>query len=140
MMISGEVKSDCTDFGVGDGLDATDCKMSPIWQVTAVHGKAPMKVPLTQSMTETPQTPQAMLMPDQGMIPMSRRMERRTQGEDFATEVASVISESEFPSIALRVIVSARGNTLLRNGANGADRRLANTEPIVVRAVRSRVA
>ena len=48
--------------------------------------------------------------------------------------------EDEDPSIAFRVISSARGKSLTRKGASGAARRLAKMEPTVVSAVRRSVA
>lgn len=136
---SGEVKSDCTVRGVGDGAEATVCKMSPIWHVTAVHGREPMKPPKKQSVIATPHTPQAILMPDQGMIPISRSMERRIHGDDLFVDTLG--SEPSFdPSKATRVNARARGNMLTKNGARGADRRLAKIEPTVVSTVMSKVA
>ena len=132
--MSGEVNSDCTLCGVGDGVDATVWRISPIWQVTAVQGKEPMKDPIKQSIRGTPQTPQAILMPDQGTMPMRRRIESRIHGDDF------VFSELDAPSIAFRVRSSAFGKNLTTYGANGAARRLANIDPIVVRKVRRSVA
>jgi hypothetical protein len=78
-MISGVVRSDEMVWGVGEGVEATVCRMSPIWHVTAVQGRQPMKVPNMQSLRDTPQTPHAILMPDHGTTPMRRRTERRTQ-------------------------------------------------------------
>ena len=48
--------------------------------------------------------------------------------------------EEDDPSIAFRVISSARGKSLTRKGASGAARRLAKMEPTVVSAVRRSVA
>jgi hypothetical protein len=46
-----------------------------------------MKVPSIESERETPQTPQAILIPDQGTTPIKRKMERRTQGDDLGEDV-----------------------------------------------------
>ena len=118
--ISGLVNKSCTVLGVGLGVPATVCKISPIWHVTAVHGNDPMKEPKTQSRRATPHTPHAMLMPDQGTMPIRRRMERRTQaeeceddeeeGESFSGDDEDGDEEAgEDPSMALRVISRARG-------------------------------
>lgn len=138
--ISGDVRRDWTDCGVGDGVEATVCRISPIWHVTAVHGSVPTKDPSRQSRSATPQTPQATFNPAQGTIPTNRRMDKRTQAEDFGDWVRLAESELEEPSSADRVMASTRGNTPTRNGARGAESRLAQIEPIVVRVVRRRVA
>ena len=108
------------------------------------------------------------MIPLQGTIPMSRRIERRTHAEldscsrfDEGFSVALSLSTStsdtaddgagngvdeddeeveDDPSIAFRVISSARGKSLTRKGASGAARRLAKMEPTVVSAVRRSVA
>ncbi len=136
--ISGEVKSDCTVCGVGEGVDATVWRISPIWHVTAVQGREPIKEPNMQSFIATPQTPHATLMPDHGTMPISLRIDSRTQAEDF--DFAIEESAPEPPSMTLRVISSARGKTRTKNGANGAHRRLAKIEPTVVSIVNSMVA
>ena len=56
----------------------TVCRMSPIWQVTAVQGRVPINAPAAQSRSETPVNPQAMLSPDQGTIPMRRNTDNLT--------------------------------------------------------------
>jgi hypothetical protein len=104
-MISGEVRRDETVWGVGDGVEATVCRMSPIWQVTAVQGKVPIKAPRMTSESLTPQTPQAMFIPDHGTTPMSRRTLRRTQADEVDLEVRPV----ESGSIADLVTASAPG-------------------------------
>ena len=77
------------------------------WDVTAVHGRAPMNVPRKQSVMETPQTPHAMLRPDQGTTPIKRRIDNRIQtGVLFCV----VEFESESPCRAFLVTASARGN------------------------------
>ena len=102
--------------------------------MTAVHGKEPMNEPRMQSLSATPQTPLAMLIPDQGTIPTSRNTERRTQAGDF--ELARVST----PSNALRVISRARGKKWVMKGASGIASSVANTEPRVVSVVKSNVA
>jgi hypothetical protein len=104
--------------------------------VTAVHGKVPMNVPNMQSQSGTAQTPQAMLMPDHGTIPMSRRIERRTQAGDVDLDVAT----SGSPSKVVRVNSTARGKKWDKSGARGVARRVAQADPSVVRVVRSSVA
>jgi hypothetical protein len=95
-----------------------------------------------QSIIDTPHTPQAMLMPDQGTTPMRRRTERRTQGDDlgFKRVPAASGSASESPPRALRVISKVRGNNFSRKGPRGVERRVAHAEPRVVRVIRKRVA
>lgn len=98
-----------------------------------------MKAPNMQSDKETPQTPQAMLIPDHGTTPIRRRTDRRTQAEDLG--LAELLrSRSESPSRALRVMSRARGKKWVRNGARGVDSKVAQAEPTIVRAVRRRVA
>lgn len=63
--------------------EASVWRMSPIWQVTAVQGRLPMKAPRAESRMGTAVTPHAMFMPDQGTMPMRRRTERRTHAADF---------------------------------------------------------
>jgi hypothetical protein len=141
-MISGEVSNDDTVRGVGEGVDATVWRMSPIWQVTAVHGKDPMNAPRIQSLIATPQTPQAMLIPDQGTTPMRRNTESRTHADDlgFELEVDGAKSDFESPSRAFLVRSRARGKKWVRNGASGVASIVAHTEPRVVRVVRRMVA
>lgn len=83
-------------------------------------------------------------MPDHGMTPMRRKIDRRTHGEDFELELDSEEFSLEFelepPSRASRVIARARGKALLRKGAKGAANKEANIDPIVVNVVRRRVA
>lgn len=92
-----------------------------------------MKEPRKHSISGTPQTPHAMLIPDQGTTPMRRRIESRVHGDDFVLSV-------EAPSMAFRVRSSALGKYFTTYGASGAARRLANIDPIVVRSVRRMVA
>lgn len=132
--ISGEVKRSCTVLGFGEGVEATVWRMSPIWQVTAVQGSDPMNEPKKQSFIDTPHTPHATLMPDQGTMPMRRRTESLIQADDFG--FSSLVA----PSIAFRVISNARGNVFTKNGASGAASRLANIEPKVVKSVSKSVA
>jgi hypothetical protein len=77
-----------------------------------------------------------MLIPDHGTTPMRRRTERRTHVE------FSLPSESESisPPRAERVMSKARGKKYVKNGARGFDKRVAQTEPIVVKAVKRTVA
>lgn len=92
IMMAGLVNREETVCDAGDvGCDATVCKISPIWHVTAVQGRVPMNAPSMQSERGTPETPQAMLIPDHGTTPMSRKTERRTQAE----EVESPFSDSD---------------------------------------------
>lgn len=121
-------------LGLGDGVDATVCRISPIWQVTAVHGREPINEPKKQSFNATPQTPQAILMPDHGTMPIKRSTDSRTHAGDFG------FSSFVAPSIAFRVMSKARGNILTKNGASGAANRLAKIEPTVVRRVSKSVA
>lgn len=159
-MISGVARRDEMLSGVGEGVVATVCSISPIWrnnslnqwwnadmkthlyftwQVTAVHGRDPMKAPSMQSGRDTPQTPQAMLIPDHGTTPMRRRTESRTQAEDRGLAELSR-SRSESPSRALRVISNARGKKWVKKGARGVANKVAQVEPTIVRAVRRIVA
>ena len=107
------------------------------WHVTAVHGRPPMNAPKKQSVRGTPQTPHAMLIPDQGTTPMRRSIDKRTQAGDLGADPAA---KSVSPSKAFRVISSARGKNLLRTGARGALRAVAITDPTVVKKVNSKVA
>lgn len=77
------------------------------WDVTAVHGRAPMNVPRKQSVIETPQTPHAMLRPDQGTTPIRRRIDSRIHTGVLFCEVEF---ESESPCRAFLVTARARGN------------------------------
>ena len=98
-----------------------------------------MKAPSIQSVRDTPQTPQAIFIPDHGTTPIRRRTESRTQAEDRGlTELSR--SRSESPSRALRVMSSALGKKCDRQGARGVANTVAQTEPTVVRAVRRMVA
>lgn len=98
-----------------------------------------MKVPKMQSERETPQTPQAILMPDQGTTPINRRTDRRTQGEDLV-EAWSSFGSDESPPSAFLVISRARGNMEERKGAKGVHSSVAHAEPIVVSTVSKMVA
>lgn len=71
-----------------------------------------MNVPSAQSERETPQTPQAILIPDHGTTPIKRSIERRTHAADFDDDLAveGSISLSAFPLSAERVMSNARGN------------------------------
>lgn len=107
--------------------------------MTAVHGKQPINDPSMESTRGTSQTPQAMLMPDHGTTPMRRRTERRTQA-GVGYDDLSEISGSAGPDKALRVISSARGKRLARNGPRGLESREAHAEPSMVRVVSRMVA
>ena len=131
--ISGDVRIDCTDCDVGRGFVASVWRMSPIWHVTAVHGNEPIKAPRKQSHTATPHTPQAMLIPDHGTTPTSRRIDKRTHAEELSAFDSS-------PSSTERVMASGRGMRCVRNGASGADKALADSDPNVVSIVRSTTA
>lgn len=105
--------------------------------MTAVHGNEPINEPSIQSLSATPQTPLAMLIPDQGTTPTSRSTERRTQADDLALARVSTLAS---PSSALRVISRARGKKWVIKGASGIASSVANKEPRVVNAVKSSVA
>lgn len=105
--------------------------------MTAVHGKEPMNEPRIQSLSATPQTPLAMLIPDQGTTPTSRNTERRTQAGDLVLARVSTLTS---PSSALRVISRARGKKWVMKGASGIANSVANIEPRAVSAVNSNVA
>lgn len=97
-----------------------------------------MNVPSAQSKSETPHTPHAMLMPDQGTTPMRRSKDRRTQAGDCAFLPAA--SASAPPSSAVRVSESTRGKNCVMSGASGIASSVADSEPSVVSVVRSSVA
>jgi hypothetical protein len=102
-----------------------------------------MKAPKTQSPSETPQTPLAILMPDHGTTPTSRKTDKRTHADDLFLCVSVVESScglSDSPCNAVRVMSSARGKRYVKNGARGVARRVAHREPMVVSMVRKRVA
>lgn len=96
-----------------------------------------MNAPKKQSVSGTPQTPHAMLIPDQGTTPMRRNIDKRTQADDLG---ADPTDKSVSPSRAFRVISSARGKSRLRTGARGALRAVAITDPTVVNKVNNKVA
>lgn len=102
--------------------------------MTAVQGNDPINEPKKQSIMATPQTPQAMLMPDHGTMPIKRSTDSRTHADDFG--VSSLVA----PSMAFRVMSKARGNIFTKNGANGAASRLAKIDPNVVSRVSKSVA
>ena len=97
--------------------------------VTAVHGMEPMKVPMKQSQIETPITPQATLMPDQGTTPTRRRIVTRIQTGVLAS-----------PSKALRAALRAFGKKWVMNGAMGVESNVAQIDPSVVRSANTTVA
>ena len=96
-----------------------------------------MKAPRKQSDKGTPQTPHAILIPDQGTTPMRRSIDKRTQAGDLDADPAA---KSVSPSKAFRVISKARGKKRLRVGARGALRAVAITDPTVVKNVNNKVA
>ena len=121
----------------------TVCKISPIWQVTAVQGRQPMKAPRKQSFSDTPVNPQAMLSPDHGTTPTSRRTDKRTHaGELLVDDIWLDFSDSVVadPSRAVRVIWTGRGKKRVRTGASGVASKVANTDPIDVSIVINNVA
>lgn len=100
-----------------------------------------MKDPSMQSEIATPQTPQAMLIPDHGTTPMRRRTDNRTHADDWCLVVSrSVSSESDVPSRALRVMSNAFGKKCDRYGPIGLAKRVAQADPMVVSAVNKTVA
>lgn len=97
-----------------------------------------------QSQIDTPQTPQAMLMPDQGTTPIRRSTERRTQAEDrglsFSSAPEGTGDASESPSSAWRVSSRAFGKKRVMRGPRGIARSVAHAEPTVVSAANKMVA
>ena len=122
--------------GETTGETVREERMSPSWQVTAVHGRAPMNAPTAHWMSERRgrARPAKTLMLDQGTIPIRRRSARRAHGEE-----ARVVLE-EGPSRAMRVNVVTEGKKRVRSGASGAARIVAIREPSVVRVVWRRMA
>ena len=94
-----------------------------------------MKVPRKQSRKETPRTPQATLIPDQGTIPTNRKTVSRTQVGDGA-----LVLPPESASKTLRAKANGRGRKCVINGDRGAERSVARIDPTVVRTARSSVA
>ena len=94
-----------------------------------------MKVPRKQSRRETPRTPQATLIPDQGTIPTNRKTVNRTQVGDGA-----LVLPSESASKMLRAKANGRGRNRVIKGDSGAERSVAKTDPTVVSTARSSVA
>lgn len=88
-----------------------------------------MNAPSMQSNRGTPETPQAILIPDQGTTPISRRTERRIHAD---CTVESGFDRDD-PWRAARVMSRARGKKCERTGARGAERRVEQAEPIMVR-------
>lgn len=149
-------------------VEATVCRISPIWQVTAVQGRLPMRTPAMQSLMGTPQTPLAILIPLHGTTPMRRRMVRRTQAgvllgsaangvgpglkydfdgvpgnarSSYIDGVRTGVADAEDePSNADRVISRALGIMEEKKGDMGLERRVAHMDPHMVRKVRRRVA
>lgn len=100
-----------------------------------------MKAPRATEGSGTEQTPQAMLMPDQGTTPMRRRTERRTQADERCFD-GGLVARGDLlsPSRACLVRSRARGKKCVRKGARGVESMVAQSEPMVVRAVRRMVA
>ena len=94
-----------------------------------------MKVPRKQSRRETPRTPQATLIPDQGTIPTNRKTDNRTQVGDGA-----LLLPRESASKILRANANGRGRNRVRKGDRGAERSVARIDPTVVSTARSNVA
>jgi hypothetical protein len=94
-----------------------------------------MNVPSAQSYRETPHTPHATLMPDQGTTPMRRRIDKRTH----AAPRLVLTAESEDPSSAARPISRILGKNAVISGASGVANSVAQIEPAVVSAVSSSV-
>src|SRR6266851_1201986 len=95
----------------------------------------PMRVPREQSHKATPRTPQAMLIPDQGTIPTSRKTVKRTQVGDVA-----LVPGPESASNMLRANANGRGKKWVRKGERGAARSVARRDPIVVSTASNSVA
>lgn len=96
-----------------------------------------MKDPRMQSLIATPQTPLAILMPDQGTTPTRRSTDKRTHAGDLDL---TRVSSSASPSRAVRVMSRARGKKRDIRGASGVANNVARIEPIVVNIVSRRVA
>jgi hypothetical protein len=94
-----------------------------------------MKVPRKQSRRETPRTPQATLIPDQGTIPTNRKTVNRTQVGDGA-----LVLPLESASKMLRAKANGRGRNRVIKGDRGAERSVARIDPTVVSTARSSVA
>lgn len=119
--------------------------MKLTWQVTAVQGKVPMNEPNMQSHVGTPQTPQAILIPDHGTTPTSLSTESLTQAPEVLDNESTSASVDDggllaWPSNAERVISRTRGRKRMTSGASGAASDDAQSEPIVVRNVNRIVA
>jgi hypothetical protein len=95
-----------------------------------------MKVPRKQSRRETPRTPQATLIPDQGTIPTNRKTVNRTQVGDGDL----VVLPPESASKMLRAKANGRGRKCVKKGDSGAERSVARIDPTVVSTARSSVA
>jgi hypothetical protein len=94
-----------------------------------------MKVLRKQSRRETPRTPQATLIPDQGTIPINRKTVNRTQVGDGA-----LVLSPESASKMLRTKANGRGRKCVIKGDRGAERNVARIDPTVVSTARSSVA
>jgi len=69
-------------------------RISPTWQVMAVHGAQPTRVEMKQSMRGIRIMPDAIFIPDQGTMPTRRRRAKRTQ-------VASGLTVDEVEAVGL---------------------------------------
>jgi len=94
-----------------------------------------MKVPRKQSRRETPRTPQATLIPDQGTIPTNRKTVSRTQVGDGA-----LVLPPESDSKMLRAKANGPGRKCVIRGDRGAERSVARIDPTVVSTARNSVA
>ena len=121
-----------------------------------------MNAPSAQSASGTPHTPHATLIPDHGTTPTSRSTHSRTHAgvasaaggfrgvssvsfcepSSASSEAGASVyrADAAVPSIAFRVISSARGMKRTTNGASGAASSVAHSDPAVVSAVSSSVA
>jgi hypothetical protein len=115
-----------------DGNAVKEDRISPIWHVTAVHGRTPMKAPMAHCRREMRgrARPEKKFMLDQGTIPRRRKIARRAQGEDFEW-----VEEGVDPSNAMRVSVLTDGKKRVMMGVSGAAINVAIRDPIVVKRV-----
>lgn len=112
----------------------------------------PINAPAAQSRRDTPVNPHAILRPDQGTIPIRRSTDSLTHAgvpDAVAVEGAAYLDssigsedtlEADVPSNTDRVSSMGLGNKRVSIGARGAASNVEKIEPIVVRAVMTRVA
>lgn len=109
-----------------------------------------------QSQNGTPQRPQAILIPDQGITPIKRSTDNRTQGDVldggrgrgddddddafFTGTVSLACTVGMSPSRTFRVMTNARGKKWVTRGERGLARRMEIKAPIVVMIVINNVA